>query len=281
MKHRRLAILGFLALGVLKLPLEQRVMTTLRAEDVLTPPVDLGLRENLGQMSFAASLGGLRSLIASVTYLQAFAAWEDVDWGKVDSLMSVTTRLQPKFDVYWDDAASYMGLDAASYYRYNESRPTLYRNQLYRQHVQRGIDILEQGLRVLPGSHRLYERLGMFYAERIEPPDHLRAGQAWLAAYRNGALDVYERRAAYEWAQIDSDPRALRASYRILMRWYEKQYRTDSLRNLIFGRIDLRTGAIRAPVPLPSVVTTIKTLEHKLNMPPWQRIPDKIPASSR
>lgn len=274
MKRLHWAVVCFLALGIAKVPLEQRVMTSLRADGVLTPPVDLGLRENLGQMSFAASLGGLRSLIASVVYLQAYTAWEDVDWAKVDSLMSITTRLQPKFDVYWDDAANYMGLDAASYYRYNESRPTLYRNQLYRQHVKRGIEILEQGLQVLPNSHRLYEKLGMFYAERVEPPDRKRAGEAWLAAYKNGALDVYERRAAYEFAKSD-DPELLRRSYRIMMRWYEQQHRQDNWRNLIFGRIDMRTGDLRKPDVIPSVITTLKTLETKLALPPWQWIPEK------
>jgi hypothetical protein len=138
MKARHWAIILFLGLGIAKLPLEQHSTTTLRSAGALNAPTDLGLRENLGQMSFAASLGGLRSLVASITYLQAFAAFENVDWGKVDSLMTLTTRLQPNFSVYWDDAASRMGYDAASYFRYDESRPTLYRNRLYREHVARG-----------------------------------------------------------------------------------------------------------------------------------------------
>ncbi len=277
MKRRHWAILCLLVLGLVKLPLEQRLTHTLRSHDVLSPPTDLGLRENLGQMSFAASLGGLRSLVASVVYLQAFAAWEDVDWGKVDSLMSIATRLQPKFDAYWDDAANYMGYDAASYYRYDESRPTLYRNQLYRQHVQRGLEILQQGLRVLPDSSRLYIKLGEFYSARVEPPDHKQAGLAWLAAFKHGALPVYERRAAYELAQLDADRDALLTSYRILLRSYGRNRRIESLRHLIYGDIDVRKGTFRDPLMIPSVVSTLKQLEQKLQLPPWQWIPEKDP----
>lgn len=273
MKRLHWAILCFLALGLLKVPLEQRAMTALRADAVLTPPVDMGLRENLGQMSFAASLGGLRSLIASVVYLQAFTAWEDVNWGKVDSLMGITTRLQPKFDLYWDEAANYMGLDAASYYRYDESRPALYRNQLYRQHVQRGIEILRQGLQVLPESDRLWVKLGMLYAERVEPPDHKLAAMAWLQAVKHGALTVYERRAARELSLVDDDPAALKLSYQIMLKYYGRFYKTERLSNLLFGAFDVRRGDFRTyTVMPPTVVTVLKDLEQRLHLPPWQRI---------
>jgi hypothetical protein len=249
MKKKHLALAVFLGLGLAKLPLEQSATTTLRAANVLSLPTDLGLRENLGQMSFAATMGGLRSLVASVTYLQAFAAFENVDWGKVDSLMTLTTRLQPRFDVYWDDAASRMGYDAASYYRYDESRPTLYRNKLYREHVARGIDILNEGLRHLPASSRLYQRLGEFYARRLEPPDHARAGESFLRCYQNGGLRVYERLAAYEWARTDD--RALQ----------KRAY-------------DILRSAYLRGIKLPSVITTLKELEKALQIPPWQHIPE-------
>jgi hypothetical protein len=249
MKARHWAIILFLGLGIAKLPLEQHSTTTLRSAGALNAPTDLGLRENLGQMSFAASLGGLRSLVASITYLQAFAAFENVDWGKVDSLMTLTTRLQPNFGVYWDDAASRMGYDAASYYRYDESRPTLYRNRLYREHVARGIEILNEGLQRLPNDSKLHQRLGEFYARRLEPPDHVKAGEHFLLCSQNGGLKVYERMAAYEWAKVEDRPTQKRA-YDIL--------RSSYLRGL----------------KLPSVIITLKALEKSLQIPPWQHIPE-------
>ena len=104
--NRKLAALAiFIAGGIAKLPLEQRLSDDLHAKALLEEPVGIDMRENLGQMGFAASLGGLRSLVASITYLQAYSAFEDVDWGKVDSLMTITTRLQPREAIYWDDAA--------------------------------------------------------------------------------------------------------------------------------------------------------------------------------
>ena len=152
MKRRLQAIAILLLLGVLKLPLERAVSTELRGHEMLYAPLDYSARDAVGQMGFAATLGGLRSLVASITYLMGFTAFEEVNWSRVDMLYGLTTMLQPRFDVYWDDAATHMAYDAASYYKYDETRPSLYRKQLYRQHVQRGIDIAEEGLRHLPNA---------------------------------------------------------------------------------------------------------------------------------
>ncbi|MEI6537295.1 MAG: hypothetical protein WCN98_18275, partial [Verrucomicrobiaceae bacterium] len=115
--NRKLAAFALLAAaGMAKLPLEQRLSDDLHAKSLLEDPVGVDMRESLGQMGFAASLGGLRSLVASITYLQAYSAFEDVDWGKVDSLMTMTTRLQPREPTYWDEASWHQAWNAASHY---------------------------------------------------------------------------------------------------------------------------------------------------------------------
>jgi hypothetical protein len=254
MKSLYRAIIAFVLLGLIKLPLETWATTHLRASGALQPPPSLKLRDNLGQMSFAAALGGLRSLVASITYLQGFGAFEEQDWAKVDTYNSLTTQLQPNYDVYWDDAGSRMGLDAASYYRYNESRERLYREQLYRKHVARGIQLLESGLQQLPKSKRLHARLGYFYASRLEPPDHQRAATHYLLAHKYGGLPMLERLAAYEMAKIDTDPAALRQAYTILRRAYDADY----------GK------------RIPSVITQLIKLQSLLKIPPWEQIPETL-----
>ena len=108
MKRKLQALAVFLLLGLCKLPLEERTVTDLRAHDMIYAPLDYTARDAVGQLGFAATLGGLRSLAASITYLMGFTAFEEVNWSRVDLLFGLTTMLQPRFDVYWDDAAGHM-----------------------------------------------------------------------------------------------------------------------------------------------------------------------------
>lgn len=261
MKTKHWALIVFIILGAVKLPLEHGASRTLLASNVLHPPPSLSLRENLGQMSFAAALGGLRSFVACITYLQAYTAHEQADWTRVDNLMTITTRLQPRYAPYWDSAAAFMAYDAAHYYNYNRDRPSLYRQQLYQQHIERGIAILKEGLQHLPDSARLHENLAYLYARRMQTkkqptpgeawiaPEHKLAGESFLRAYQCGGLPVMERLAAYEFAELPNDPDAWSRAYDILHRWYQKNVRP------------------------PGVIDTLKALEKKLNTPVFMRIP--------
>lgn len=249
--RRQLAAAVVLAgFGLLKLPLEQNVAESLRRSGMLSQPVDLGLRENLGQMSFAAALGGLRSLVASITYLQAYTEFENVNWGKVDSLFQLTTRLQPNYENYWDEASWHMAFNAASHYQQDTARAPVVRDQLYRHHVQRGIDILNEGLRFLPESGKLWVRLGEIYARRLSEPK--RAADCYLRGFQFGALPIYERLAAYELFKAGDDE-SLRRAFDILKRSYAKDIKT------------------------PSVIRHLKLLEEKFAVPPAERIPELMP----
>ena len=245
MKRKLLAIALFLLVGIVKLPLEQRAHSDLRSHDLLYAPLDYSARDAVGQMGFAATLGGLRSLVASITYLMGFTAFEDVNWSRVDMLYGLTTMLQPRFDVYWDDAAGHMAYDAASYYKYDETRPSLYRKKLYRDYVQRGIDIAEEGLRYLPNNKKLHYTLGDFYARRVEPPDHERAGEHYMKAFQNGGMPMLERLAAYQWTQLDNSPERWKQAYAVFKRDVD-------------AGMKLSAGASNA----------LRILEKKLNLPP-------------
>ena len=220
MKAKHWAIIALIAFGVLKLPLEQRAAESFKRSGTLSPPPDLGVVENLTQMGAAAALGGLRSFVASITFLQSVTAFEHNDWAQVDSTLRIVTRLQPRVDFYWQTAANHMAFDAAAYYERDETRPTLYRRRLYREHVERGIEILKQGLEFLPESGRLEENLAQFYAWRVQPPDHRQSGEHYLRASRmpdRSATQrkVNERMAAYQWAKTD-DANLLKQAHLIL-----------------------------------------------------------------
>jgi len=242
---RTLGIVLFLLLGLVKLPLESRLTADLRAQKLLQTPPEFSLRESLSQMSFAAALGGLRSLVASITYLQAYVAFENIEWGKVDSLFALTTRLQPREPAYWDDAAWHMAYNAASSYQRDEKIRATLRNKLFRDHVQRGIDIINEGLKYLPDDPTLLIRLGSIYRERQINPRL--AGDAFIRAYAHGARDFHERMGAYEYVKTD-DPECWKVAYEILKRYFDQ------------GKV------------YSSILRDLPILEERLNIPADQRI---------
>lgn len=261
MKRRLLALAVLVVFGLAKLPLEEAATRSLRGHGLLSKPVDLSLRESLGQMGFAASLGGLRSLVASITYLQAYSAFESVDWAKVDSLFQLTTRLQPGYGKYWEEASWHMAYNAASGYLADKKLRPAIRHQLARDHVKRGISILEEGLKFSPKEPRLWVELGNIYARRgldflteeWGTMDAKKAGECYLRGFQNGALAVYERFAAYEMLK-SGDRNSERTAYDILKRNYDRSTRT------------------------PGLIHNLKLAEERLGIPAGQRIPDPEPA---
>jgi tetratricopeptide (TPR) repeat protein len=248
MKRHLQALAVILLLGIVKLPLEQEATQHLRHARLLSAPMDLSVRESVGQMSFAAALGGLRSLIASITYLRAYREWENINWAKVDSLFQLTTRLQPRFQNYWDEAAWHMAYNAASSYLYNDKIEPMVRGKLYEQHVQRGIDILQEGLRFLPDDARLWNALAEIYERRRHDPQ--KAAECYLQVYRLSRNERYARFAGYQYA-LTADPELWKKAYALLKAAYDKKQRT------------------------PSLIDQLKNLEERLQVPLMQRIPEK------
>lgn len=249
MKYKRHIAAGLLLVvaGIAKLPFEERFTEELRAKGLLQTPVGMDARESLGQMGFAASLGGLRSLVASITYLQAYTAFEDTDWGKVDSLMTVTTRLQPREVTYWDEASWHQAYNAASSYQRDDSIRAALRSKLFRDHVERGVEILQEGLRYLPDHPKLLIKLGTIYADRQQ--QSRKAAEAFLLACKHGANSFYERRAAYELFKLNEREADIR-SYEILKRYYDQGMKKKGT----------------------TIMNILPVLEERLNIPLEQRV---------
>jgi hypothetical protein len=178
----------------------------------------------------------------------------------VDGLFQLTTRLQPGYGKYWEEASWHMAYNAASSYLKDEKLRPAIRHQLARDHVRRGIDILEEGLKFAPEDGRLWAELGHIYArrgldilsEKWGTMDARKASECYLNGFKNGALPVYERFAAYELLKVD-DIESTRAAYDILKRNYDHSTRT------------------------PGLIHNLKRAEEKLNIPAARRIPDPEP----
>src|SRR5512133_1396730 len=67
-------------------------------------PLNIDVRERIGQTAFVAVLGGFRSVIADLLFIDAHAAWERTDWTHLLLRLRQATELQPHAIMFWDIA---------------------------------------------------------------------------------------------------------------------------------------------------------------------------------
>lgn len=263
MTRRRWALVAFLGLGLCKIPLEHAFYQEMLRDKLHEPFPAIGTWNQVGQSLIAASLGGLRSFAASIAEIKAWIGFDRSDWPMVDSWMKITTTLEPREPTYWEEWGWHMAYNAASYYFYHqqknhsifeEDKTSLMSYPYSRDYINRGIEVLKEGLQYLPENHRLLEQLGHIYAERARMPAE--AGKYLIAAAHHGSLQYLERVGAYELAKTN-DPELWREAYEILKRNYDKGL---------------------AP---PTLMKVLPELEQKLNIPQDQRIKGEPPVAKR
>jgi tetratricopeptide (TPR) repeat protein len=244
------AIALVLVIGALKLPLEHNLSVEHERLHFRKVEFNLSLREQIGQLGFVAALSGFRSLVADVLFIEAHAAWERVEWGRVLLLFRQVTALQPRSILFWDMAAWHMAWNAsvAALNDPHQPRQAL-RIKAQREYFALGKDFLERGIKNNPEKPQLYESLARLYKDKYN--DHERASEYFgKAAGLPGAPSYDERFAAYELSYVEGQERE---AYQELRRLYD---RGDQER-------------------LPTLIKRLKFLEEKLNIAPDQRIPEK------
>lgn len=182
-----LIVLGVLALaGVARTPFEKKVEQTLRAEQLLSEPLNISTRERIGQDSAAIALGGLRTLVAFAYNLRAFEYFEHQDWVRVEDTYETVVTLAPHTIYYWDTAAWQMATNAAGDIRDDESLSALRRDQLRKGYIEKGRSFLKRGIENNPDDWRLPASLGRLYSDQSKVPDYPEAYH-WFsyAAERN------------------------------------------------------------------------------------------------
>jgi tetratricopeptide (TPR) repeat protein len=212
-------------------------------------PLDLGLREQLGQLGFIAAFSGFRALVADLVFIQAHVAWEQTEWGRVLLLFREATTLQPHAILFWDMAAWHMGWNASAAAAHDpDLRPAL-RLKTQRDYYNLAKDFLERGIRNNPDQPRLYESLARLYKEKYN--DHARASELFARAAALPGAPAYDKRfAAYELSYCEGREQE---AYNELRRLYD----------------------IGEQERLPTLINRLKALEEKLHIPPAQRIPDR------
>ncbi len=247
---RLLVVLLSLALfGAAKLPAEHSIAAVHRSQHFRALDFDLGLREQIGQLGFVAALSGFRSLIADALFIRTHVAWERTEWGRLLLLFRQITTLQPRGILFWDVAAWHMGWNASTAALNDSTQPRLaLRIKAQREYFRLGKDFLERGIRNNPEHPQLYEALARLYRDKYN--DHERAAEFFgKAASLAGAPAYAKRFAAYELSRCEGREREAYDRLHVLYTSSENER-------------------------LPTLISRLRHLEIKLDIPLDQRIPE-------
>ncbi len=239
-----------LVMGLLKLPLEHNLAALHRQEHFRGVEFNLDLREKLGQLGFIAALSGFRAIVADALFIQAHAAWEDTEWGRMLLLFRHITTLQPRVLLFWDTAAWHMAWNASVAAINNPNQPRLaLRVKAQREYFALGKDFLERGIKNNPDRPELYEALARLYKEKYK--EHERAAEYYAKAATLPEAAPWDRRfSAYELSYCEGREREAYDRLRSLYNEGEKER-------------------------LPTLIKRLKFLEDKIGIPQEERIPDK------
>jgi hypothetical protein len=260
MRNTIFAILVILGFGALRLPLETSLENKWRAGHFRDSQLDLGVRDQIGQLSFVAALGGFRSLVASLLSLQAHSHWEYQRFGEVEALDRVTVKMLPREPIYWEIFTNHIGYDAASYYLYdaNELRPA-YRRLHFEEYVDKGLEILKEGIRNNPESWKLHRNLAEYYRRR--KPDSEKY-QETLRAMLDPKREFEDDDESY---RIDRELYARYLGYEL-----ERTGQDEEAYALLMDQYLHHKGGRYS-----SVISALKRLEQRMNIPPEKRITDR------
>lgn len=201
---------AMLVAGAVRMPFEQQLTTDFKNAKLLSPELEIGTGEKLGQAFYAVSLGGLRTLIATFLNLRAQGQFEEQKWADVADTFDLIVNLAPRTRYYWDAGAWHLANNASSHYINDSKLPSLRRKILWKSYIQAGRAFLERGTKNNPEHPLLYERLGHLLADpyRIQafgdPAEAYTASyEAFMAALDTGSARSYTKRAAlYSLARV-------------------------------------------------------------------------------
>jgi hypothetical protein len=242
-----------IVMGLLKLPVERDLAGLHRQEHFRGVEFNLDLREKLGQLGFIAALSGFRAIVADALFIQAHAAWENTQWGRMLWLFRQATTLQPRVLLFWDTAAWHMAWNAsvAAMNDQNQPRQAL-RVKAQREYFAIGKDFLERGIKNNPDRPELYEALARLYKEKYK--DHERAANYYAKAAALPEAASWDRRfSAYELSYCEGRERE---AYKRLRSLYDEGEKER----------------------LPTLIKRLKFLEDKLGILQEQRIPETGPS---
>ena len=161
--------------GFIKVPLEIKIEKEMREDSILPPKIDIVDRNNIGQAGYAAALGGLRDIIASFSFLDAFNKLAERNWFETERLFNKVVTLQPRSEHYWDSAGYNLAYTAQGNI-INDLRLEPYeRLRRSKEIVEKGDAFFKRGLKFLPDNYNLQMTRMRLHQDHFRYPDFPKA----------------------------------------------------------------------------------------------------------
>lgn len=176
-------LLSLTVVGFLKRPFDDRLAANLKEQGLLSEPIKVQTWQDMGQTGLAVSLGGLRSLIASLMNLNAFEHWSEQEWFKLERSYETIVNLQPKTRYYWEAAGWHLYSNAYADYQFKPEIPDGRRRKIQQDFYKKGIRFLERGLEKLPDDPRMWQAYADAHDQFWRPRDLEVASMAYKKSF--------------------------------------------------------------------------------------------------
>jgi len=238
----------FIALAlVLALFVPTKLKLESSCQRAATGGLTIDLREQIGQSAFVAVLGGFRSVISDLLFIDAYSAWERTDWTYLLLRLRQATELQPHALMFWEVAGWHMAWNAGTAALNDDSKSPAMRRRLQHDYLEIGKDFLQRGIAHNPEKPQLYEALARLYRDKFH--DHALAAENFEKASGFPGHASYDARfAAYELSYCEGRERE---AYERLRTLYNRGERER----------------------LPHLLWQLRAMEERLQIPANERIP--------
>lgn len=182
-----------LLVGFFKVPYEVKVEKELREDEILPPKISIEDRNNIGQAGYAAALGGMKDIISSLSFLEAFNSLADLDWFETDRLFNKVVTLQPRSEHYWHAAGYHLAYTAQMSISSDPNLEPSERLKNTKDIIRKGDDYLKRGLQALPGNQKLSSTRIMLLRDHFRYPDAEKAYKIASEQLRNSVSEPNEK----------------------------------------------------------------------------------------
>ena len=108
------------------------------------------LEPTLGQGVLLGILGGLRTVVADLTWIRSYVLWERKDRPGCEALMRAACALDPHSRYFWENTGYAIGFDMAHWEIRRRGGyakvPAETQQRIFQQYARRGIDVLDEGI---------------------------------------------------------------------------------------------------------------------------------------
>jgi len=255
----RLIALVLLISGLVRAPIESKLLADLRSGGFHPELRGSSAVQEAGVQVMMGALGGLRYMVSTFLTLRANYHWEFQNWDKVLEEYRIIQLLEPRNPDAWITGAWHCHSNAWAWYSQDDRlHSPAVRKILAREWVERGKEMLLEGIKWNPDNPWIYRDLANVYRERDR--DLCQAAEYYrLASLTPGAPDFLHRIYGYLLAECgEHDEQAMQ----VLRQIYDEGLQVLRQQHVLIWK--------------PSLIVEMRKLEERLGVPAAQRIPERF-----